>query len=372
MMLFCCGDVMTGRGVDQILAYPGDPRLWEPYVDDARTYVQLAEAANGPIPRPVDPSWPWGDALEVLARRRPEVRLINLETSITRRGEVAFGKALHYRMHPANIRCLTIARPDVCALANNHVLDFGDRGLADTVAALAAAGPAGVGAGWDLYHAQRPVVLRQPSGGRVIVFAAGTPSSGIPPSWAATARRAGVNLLPDLSPDTADEVGERVRRTKQDGDLVVFSIHWGTNWGYDVPVAHTAFAHRLVELGVDIVFGHSSHHPRPIEVYQRKLIIYGAGDFIDDYEGIPGHEEYRDDLRLMYFPTVEPATGRLLRLGMVPLQARRMRLQRASTPDTRYLSDLLDEISQPFGSRVRRGDDNALELVDRQNGNPAA
>jgi poly-gamma-glutamate capsule biosynthesis protein CapA/YwtB (metallophosphatase superfamily) len=364
MMLFCCGDVMTGRGVDQILPHPGDPRLWERYVDDARTYVRLAEAASGPIPRPVDPSWPWGDALAVLARRRPEVRLINLETSITDRGAVAPGKAVHYRMHPANIGCLTVARPDVCALANNHVLDFGDDGLADTVAVLAAAGIAGVGAGPDLRHARRPVVLHPPNGGRVIVFAGGTASSGIPPSWAATRRRAGVDVLPDLSAGTADEVGERVRRTKRDGDLVVFSIHWGTNWGYDVPTAHTAFAHRLVEHGVDVVFGHSSHHPRPIEVYRDKLILYGAGDFIDDYEGIPGHEEYRDDLRLMYFPVLQPATGRLERLSMVPLRARRMRLCPPSTSDVDHLRDVLDETSRPFGSRIRRGDDDTLELVD--------
>ena len=38
--------------------------------------------------------------------------------------------------------------------------------------------------------------------------------------------------------------------------------------------------------GIDVVHGHSSHHPRPIEVYQRRLILYGCGDFIDDYEGI--------------------------------------------------------------------------------------
>ena len=52
------GDVMLGRGVDQILPHPGDPRLRERYVRDARTYVELAEDRNGPIPRPVDFAWP--------------------------------------------------------------------------------------------------------------------------------------------------------------------------------------------------------------------------------------------------------------------------------------------------------------------------
>ena len=60
--LFLCGDVMLGRGVDQILPYPGDPALYERMVSDARTYVDLAVRANGEIPQPVDWSWPWGDA----------------------------------------------------------------------------------------------------------------------------------------------------------------------------------------------------------------------------------------------------------------------------------------------------------------------
>ena len=75
------------------------------------------------------------------------------------------------------------------------------------------------------------------------------------------------------------------------------------------------FAHWLVDGGVDIVHGHSSHHPRPIEVYRDRLILYGCGDFIDDYEGIEGYEQYRDDLVLMYFATLSPATGELIGAG---------------------------------------------------------
>src|SRR5262249_22222239 len=131
---------MTGRGVDQILAHPGDPRLREPYVSDAREYVRLAERVAGPIPRPAGPTWPWGDALAVLGRFAPDVRVINLETSVTRSSEFAPGKSICYRMNPANIGCLTAARPDACALANNHALDFGRPGLAQTLSALSAAG----------------------------------------------------------------------------------------------------------------------------------------------------------------------------------------------------------------------------------------
>lgn len=354
---------MTGRGVDQILPHPGHPQLWEDYVHDARTYLALAEAANGPIDRPVSPAWPWGDALEILDEIDPDLRLINLETSITQSEQVALGKGVNYRMHPANIGCLTAAQPHACALANNHVLDFGRPGLTDTLETLAAVEIPVAGAGHDLTQAQRPAVVTPPRGGRVIVFAAGTRSSGITSDWAASSQRSGVNLLPDLSYATADQIGERVREAKQPGDIVVFSIHWGSNWGYDVPEMHVTFAHRLIDHGVDVVHGHSSHHPRPIEIYRGKLILYGAGDFIDDYEGITGHEEYRDDLRPMYFPTIDAESGEVRRLRIAPLQARQMRLHRASTPDARLLCDLLNQISTSAGAPFTQGDDNVLELV---------
>ena len=95
MTLFLCGDVMTGRGVDQILPHPSDPTLQEAHVEDARTYVELVEAVNGRIPRPVDFSWPWGDALPMLDDIAPDVRVINLETSVTQSEEFAPAKALH-------------------------------------------------------------------------------------------------------------------------------------------------------------------------------------------------------------------------------------------------------------------------------------
>ena len=135
---------MLGRGVDQILPHPGEPELREPYLRDARGYVRLAEHANGPIPRPVDWRWPWGEALALLDEAAPAVRLINLETTITADGEFAERKAVCYRMHPDNLPALTALQPDICALANNHILDFGYQGLTDTVAALGAAGIQGV------------------------------------------------------------------------------------------------------------------------------------------------------------------------------------------------------------------------------------
>src|SRR5215467_6347244 len=109
--LFLCGDVMTGRGIDQVLPHPVNPILYEPYVRDAREYVELAEAAHGPIPRPVSFDYIWGDALDELECAATDFRIINFETSITTSDE-ACPKDINYRMHPANTPCITSARID--------------------------------------------------------------------------------------------------------------------------------------------------------------------------------------------------------------------------------------------------------------------
>lgn len=358
--LFLGGDVMTGRGVDQVLPHPGDPRLRERFVDDARGYVELAEAGSGPVPRPVGFAWPWGDALPALAEAAPDVRVVNLETSVTRHDDPA-AKAVLYRMTPDNVPCLTAAGLDVCTLANNHVLDFGPGGLAETLAVLAGAGIRTAGAGEDSHEAARPAVVPV-RGGRVVVASHATPSSGVPASWAATENRPGVAFLPDLSAGSARSVLAQVAGVRGAGDVVVASVHWGSNWGYDVTREQVAFAHRLIDGGVDVVHGHSSHHPRPIEVYRGKLVLYGCGDLVDDYEGIPGYEEYRANLRLLYLASVDQDTGALRRLRMVPMTSRRLRLERAEPDDTRWLRGMLDRVSRRFGTRVDLTPDGVLEV----------
>jgi poly-gamma-glutamate synthesis protein (capsule biosynthesis protein) len=169
-------------------------------------------------------------------------------------------------------------------------------------------------------------------------------------------------VLPDLSSATADDVTSRVRAAKRPGDVAVVSIHWGGNWGYDVAADQVGFAHRLIDGGVDVVHGHSSHHPRPVEVFRGKLVLYGCGDCIDDYEGITGYEKYRDDLRLLYFASVEPGTGELAALRMAPMQARQMRLHRASEADSQWLRTVLQRASHRFGSRVDLQPDGMLAL----------
>jgi poly-gamma-glutamate synthesis protein (capsule biosynthesis protein) len=360
--LFLCGDVMTGRGIDQVLPHPSPPRLYEPYVKSALTYVEMAEQANDPIPKPVDFPYVWGDALAELERMRPDARIINLETSLTR-SEEAEPKGINYRMSPENVGCITAAGIDCCVLANNHVLDWGSSGLSETLQTLRNAGVKTAGAGSDLRQAEAPAVLEVPGKGRVVVFSFGETSSGIPREWAAAADRPGVNLLEDLSGRTVARIAGQVTAAKRPGDTVVASVHWGGNWGYHIPREQQDFAHGLIdEAGVDIVYGHSSHHPKRIEVYQGKLILYGCGDFINDYEGIAGYEEYRDDLVLMYFPAIEPESRKLVDLRMTPLQIKNFRLNRPSRSDRQWLRRVLERESHGFGVHLEEAGDAGVWL----------
>jgi poly-gamma-glutamate synthesis protein (capsule biosynthesis protein) len=361
LTLFLAGDVMTGRGIDQVLPHPGQPRIFEDYLRWATDYVRLAEAAHGRIEAPVDFSYIWGDALGELERRHPDARIINLETAVTA-SDAAAPKGINYRMNPTNISVLTAARIDCCVLANNHVLDWGEAGLLDTLVALDAAGIAVAGAGKTLADASRPAVIPLRPDCRVCVYGCGVTDSGIPDHWSARGTQPGIRLLPDLSERTAAQLAGEIGARRRPGDITILSVHWGSNWGYDVPARHRLFARKLIDLSAcDILHGHSSHHPRAIEIYRGKLILYGCGDLINDYEGIGGREEYRGDLSFLYLPRLSDA-GALEALTLVPTQMHRFRLRRAPSEDAEWLLETMNRESEPFGTRFALHGDNELRV----------
>lgn len=363
LKIFLCGDVMTGRGIDQALPHSVDPVLYESYVKDARDYLALAENASGNIDTPVGYDYIWGDALKEWKKNNPDLKIINLETSITTNDEPWPNKGINYRMHPENVEILKVAGIDHCSLANNHSLDWGRRGLIETMETLSKAGIKFSGAGRTEKKAGEPSVFETDEG-RVLVYSIGSPTSGIPDIWAAEGNTSGLNYLTEFTEKEINQIKKEISAFKKPGDIIVFSIHWGGNWGYGISSHQKAFAYELIdEADVDIIYGHSSHHPIGMEVYNNRLIIYGAGDFINDYEGISGHERYRGDLSLMYFPELERKTGKLLSLKMVPLQIEKFRLNHASRKDAEWLQERLDRESEKLGARVRIDGEGILWLV---------
>ena len=159
--------------------------------------------------------------------------------------------------------------------------------------------------------------------------------------------------MPDFTAETITSAADQVAREQRPGDVVIVSIHWGPNWGYEISDEQRRFAHTLVDkANVSVVHGHSSHHPKAIEIYKNRLILYGCGDFLNDYEGIRGCEDFRGDLTLMYFAGFDCLAGRLIELDLVPLQIRRFQLVPPARADIVWLQQTLDRVSRPFDVRV--------------------
>jgi poly-gamma-glutamate synthesis protein (capsule biosynthesis protein) len=192
-------------------------------------------------------------------------------------------------------------------------------------------------------------VIERDARGRIVVFSIGALDAGVPPWWAAAPGRPGVNFVRTFDEAAFARLRDAMRPWQDDRTLLVVSLHWGSNWGYSVPDAHRRFAHQLVDAGVHLVHGHSSHHVKGIEVRDGHLILYGCGDLITDYEGIHGHEQFRGDLGLLYVPTFDRA-HRLVRLVMFPTQLHRLRLRRAGIEATAWLRATLTRCGEELGT----------------------
>lgn len=246
--LLLVGDVMLGRMVDEVL-------------------------------RRTAPIYPWGDTMEILSNA--DWRCCNLECVISDRGEPwePDYKAFHFRSAFKNLAVLKSARIDALSLANNHSLDFGFAALRQTLDGLDSAGIRHAGAGANLEAASRLAISALK--GRKIGLLAFTDNE---PEWEARETKPGVLYSPiDVDDEHAAHLFSLVENAKASVDLLVVSAHWGPNWGYQPPAEHPRFAHALIDRGADIVFGHSGHVFRGIEVYKGHPIIYCSGNFIDDY-----------------------------------------------------------------------------------------
>ncbi len=357
--IFLCGDVMTGRGIDQILSHPVNPIIHESYMKDARKYVTLAEDKNGKIPRTAADNYIWGDALSIWKKNNPDLKIVNLETAITT-NDTYIPKGINYRMHPDNTSVLSSAGIDICTLSNNHILDWNTVGLKETISALDKNHILYAGAGMSADEAIIPAIFESVEG-RVLLFSISHPSSGMPYDWKATSDHSGVFLINDLGDKGLQIVRTAIEKYKRQDDIIILSIHWGSNWGYDVSNSEIDFAHALIDLiGVDIVYGHSSHHPKPIEIYKGHPIFYGCGDFINDYEGIGGHEEYRGDLALMYFISFATKPFKLKRIELNCLKMRRFQLHQASARDISWICKTLSRECEPFSLEFSVTEENTI------------
>jgi poly-gamma-glutamate capsule biosynthesis protein CapA/YwtB (metallophosphatase superfamily) len=240
--------------------------------------VMLGRLVNAALKdRP--PEYPWGETLSLF--KEADARICNLECAISDWGTPwsTTPKVFHFRSDAKNVDVLKAAHIDAVSLANNHILDFEYEGMSHTMNNLEEAGIHYTGAGMTLSDASEAAIWEVK--GVKLGLIAFTDNE---PDWEATEEQPGVFHVPiSLQDKRAEKLLEVVSKMKEIVDLLVVSTHWGPNWGYTPPAEHIPFAHALIDAGAGIIFGHSGHVVRGIELYKHKPIIYCAGDFIDDY-----------------------------------------------------------------------------------------
>jgi poly-gamma-glutamate synthesis protein (capsule biosynthesis protein) len=307
------GDTMLGRGVGERLA-----------------------AERRPTPAMVV-----SDAVSELVAET-DLLVANLECCLSSRGQrwPDPGKAFFFRGPPAAAELLARLGVGAATLANNHALDYGHTGLADTLAALEKAGVAHVGAGPDLAAARTSTVLRA---GSLRVGLVGLTDH--PPAFGATADRAGVAFA-DLRTGVPDWLSEALGELE--ADITVATPHWGPNMVAE-PVDHVrAAGPALIEAGADVVAGHSAHVFHGVETRAGAAVCYDLGDFIDDYAVDPG---LRNDLGVFWVFELE-------RDGPVGVQAVPLKLDFCHTrlaegKDAAWVRRRLRAACEPFATAVR-------------------
>ncbi|HEY7417600.1 MAG TPA: CapA family protein [Ktedonobacteraceae bacterium] len=303
------------------------------------------------------PVYPWGDTLSLF--QQADVRLCNLECAIADRGTPwsATPKIFHFRSDAKNVTVLNAAQIDAVSLANNHVLDFDYEGFFDMMGHLQRAGIRMAGAGATLSEASQPAIWEVR--GRKLGLIACTDNE---PAWAASRRHPGVWYVPiEMQDKRAHEQFEVVERTRSEVACLVVSLHWGPNWGSVPPPEHRLFAHALIDRGADIVFGHSGHIVRGVEVYKNRPILYCAGNFIDDY--LVDEVEHNDRNFLFQVELHETTCSRLL---LYPTVIRECQARRASDEERQAMIARMQKLCMHLNTETHWNAEKACLEVDIQ------
>lgn len=271
-------------------------------------------------------------------------------------------------MHPRNASALRPAKIDYASLANNHTLDFCNEGLFETMKTLKYEGVQFGGVGEDAQEACAPTVLslsgEEGAEHDIEIFSA----SDHPKEWSTVP---GFHLI-DYSQQTRDHLKQILTVPRPDHiKLHIFSVHWGPNYSWQAADEVRSLAHYLIdECEVDIIHGRSSHHVQGAELYKGKLIIYGCGDFIDDYATI---KEYRNDLSALWQETVQENEDGHLQLAWMrvfPTRIKRYQVQLLdkSDQDYKWACTCISKLSERFDTKFTTSTDPRGPLVLLVNG----
>ncbi len=313
MKIIFLGDIMIGRLVNEVLKYQ-------------------------------KPEYIWGDTLNIL--KLADLRIGNLECVISDIGEPwsLTPKVFHFRSDSKNIDVLKVAKIDIVSLANNHTLDYGYEALFSMLENLKKNKIMFAGAGKNLKEAKKPLTLNKK--GIKIGFISFTDNE---PVWSAKENFPGIYYVPiDLNDQRAKDLFDLVKKTKNNVDLLIVSAHWGPNWGYRPQPHHIPFAHKLIESGADIIFGHSCHVFQGIEIYKEKVVIYSAGDFVDDYAV---DEIERNDQSFIFMIEIE--NKKIKKVILYPTVIRDFQAKLAKNDEKIEIMNKMQKLSEELGTKAK-------------------
>ncbi len=205
------------------------------------------------------------------ALQKADIAFANLETPVSVRGKAA-EKTFAFRSKPAALGGLKFAGIDGVSLANNHILDYGQVAMLDTLTHLDRYKIGHTGAGSNIDQAFKPYV-KTVKGKRVAILGASRVLSG--PSW-----YAGKNSPGAASAYTAEPLLGAIRKSAKDNDYTIVYLHWNEEFkDYPEPYART-LAKQMIDSGADIILGAHSHCLMGIEYYKHKPIYYSLGNFV--------------------------------------------------------------------------------------------
>ncbi|HEY3374026.1 MAG TPA: CapA family protein [Candidatus Aquicultor sp.] len=315
-------------GVKVTLAFVGD--------------VMLGRGVNEEIEHHA-PEYFWGTTLPVL--HSADAVITNLECAITNHTMEWQGspKAFYFRASPKAVDVLRVANIRCVSLANNHILDFEEQGLLDTLQCLDEADICYAGAGKNLDEARMPAIMDV--NGTALAIIGATDNE---PDFAANANP-GTNYI-EIATDTATlpPLEQEIASARQMGAKnIILSLHWGPNMVASPPQRFRDFAHAVTDLGVDILHGHSAHIFQAVEAYKRGLIMYDTGDFIDDYAIDP---VLRNDWSFIFLVSIDAEGPHSLKMLPVVLSYAQVNL--ATGTEFRVICDRMKHLCERFNTRV--------------------
>lgn len=295
------------------------------------------------------PAYPWGNTLSIL--QGADLAVCNLECVLSDIGSPwsLTEKVFHFRSDEKNIQTLKAAGIDIVSIANNHVIDYGYEAFHKMLSILDSQGILHAGAGKDVTEAIKPAIFQVES--QKIAFLAFTDNE---PDWEAKENYPGILYIPTrLKDNRMQKLLNGIKELRKEVNFLIVSAHWGSNWGYTPPKEHVTIAHALIDVGADLIFGHSAHVFRGIEVYKGRPIIYSAGDFIDDYAV---DEVEKNDESFIFFLEI----GKDFKLSLYPTCIDRFQANLAPLERRQEILSKMDSLCKDLGSNLKCYSDHGL------------